>query len=290
VDSILGLAVIQFKRSQTEDALKLWLQVIEKNPGNRVAKRGLSLLRKGFEAAELQEFIESGKMKGLFPPLPSRLRISVVLIGVLTLLILGCLAYLGTRVIGPFGAPRPGVGDIEIPGELAVVVGSNVYDPSYVLTERQVRQMFELAKRDLLLFRDNIAVVEINRILLSNATLQVKERARILKEFVATPTFTTFRDGFSYAEVEKAPALYEGGFVSWKGEIANLAADNQAASFDFLVGYDQRRELLGVVKVTVPFAVQLENGIPLEVLARVAVENGKPVLGAVSLHRLVRSP
>jgi hypothetical protein len=74
--------------------------------------------------------------------------------------------------------------------------------------------------------------------------------------------------------------------VAWRGKLANLAMTEQSLSFDLLVGYENERELSGIVPVILDFAVQLENGIPLEVLGIVAAEDGRVSLKGVSLHRL----
>ena len=236
VSALLGLAAIHFRRSENEAAIKRWLEALEEQPSNRIARRGLDLLRRGLGRDGLQEYIDTGKLKLLYPPLPPRVRGGTVLV--------------------------------------------------VVLTEKEVRQVFQKARGLLLQYRDNLATVEINRILLSNAALAIQERARLLKGFVTQPTFDTLRDSFPYAKVVTQPALYDGCSVKWKGKIANLRTAKDAMSFDFLVGYDQEKELEGIVPVSLPFAVQLENGIALEVLGQVEYRAGKLGLRGISVHRL----
>jgi len=150
----------------------------------------------------------------------------------------------------------------------------------------RVRQVFQKARRLLLDYRDNMAAVEINRLLLSNATLAIKERARMLKGFVTQPTFDTLRDGFAYSQVAAQPALYDGCAVRWRGKVANLKIGKDAIVFDLLVGYDQEKELEGIVPVVLPFAAQLANGIPIEVLGQVQVQRDRLSLQGLSVHRL----
>jgi tetratricopeptide (TPR) repeat protein len=286
VRASLGMAVIHFKRAETEEALKLWLEVLDADPSNRIAKRGMALLRRGPSAEQIQEFIDSGKVSRLYPPLPS-FRISRVLIPALLIIILAGLGYLGYRIIPPRTPSRPGISEVEIPSNLPRLIEGGSGSSPYILSERQVLQEFDLAKRYLLAYRDNMAAVVINKILLSNATLPVKERARILKAHVSRPSFTTFKDGFTYRDVAKEPALYDGVSVRWKGKVANLVVGKDSIRFDFLVGYDQEKELEGIVPVTLSFAAQLDNGMPLEILAQSIMENGKLRLDGISIHRLV---
>jgi hypothetical protein len=285
VSALLGLAAIHFRRSENETAIKRWLEVLEEQPSNRIARRGLDLLRRGLSRDGLQDFIDSGRLKLLYPPLPTRVRGVSVLVVVLTVLIAAGLGYLVYRVRGTPTSERPGVAAIEIPSDLSRLTETGT-DFTFVFTEKEVRQVFQKAKGLLLEYRDNLAAVEINRILLSNAALAIQERARLLKGFVTLPTFDTLRDSFPYAKVAMQPALYDGCAVRWKGKIANLRTARDAISFDFLVGYEQERELEGIVPVSLPFAAQLENGIALELLAQVVSRAGKLGLQGISVHRL----
>jgi hypothetical protein len=157
-----------------------------------------------------------------------------------------------------------------------------------VLKESEVRQVFQKAKNELLTYKDNLAVVDINRILLSNAAPAVKERARMLKGFVTPATFDTVKDAYAYAAVTKQPALYDGASVVWKGKVANLKVAKDSIGFDLLVGYDQEKQLEGIVPVTVPFAADLANGSAVEVLGQVVMQGTAPTLLGISLHRLAQ--
>jgi hypothetical protein len=160
----------------------------------------------------------------------------------------------------------------------------------YPMTEKQIQESFEKTKRFLLQYRDNLATREVNRILLSNASAYVKEKARLLATFTRVPDFTTVRDSFGFREVAVDPPLYEGCFVVWRGKVANLRISGAALSFDLLVGYESQRQLHGVVPVTAAFVVELADGDAVEVLGRVGLPSGKLALEVVSLHRLYATP
>jgi hypothetical protein len=285
VSAVLGIAAIHFRRAENESALKRWLEVLEVQPGNPIARRGLDFLRKGFTADQLQEFIDSGKLKLLYPPLPSRGRGTAALIIALCMLAVAGIGYLGFSLSKPAAPSRPGVGAIEIPPGGGSVIDAGT-DYPFILTEREVRQVFQKAKSELLVFHDNRATVEINRLLLSNAAPSIKERARMLKGFITQASFDTLKDGFPYATVAAQPALYDGCSVRWRGKIANYKVGKDAIGFDLLVGYDQEKELEGIVPVTLPFAVDLANGMALEVLGQVMVKDKALSLLGISLHRL----
>jgi hypothetical protein len=131
-----------------------------------------------------------------------------------------------------------------------------------------------------------LALVEINRLLNSNASAEIKNLANLMKEHVATPDFTDFRDSFLLDDILEEPRLYQDCFVIWKGKIANLRHGSDEITFEFLVGYHKEEELQGIVPVSLNFAVALRNGTDLELLARADFSSGDLSLRGVSVHRI----
>jgi hypothetical protein len=293
IDTLLGLAAIHFRRTENEAALKRWLEVLDAQPSNTIARRGLDLLRTAPTPDALQEMIENGKIRMIYPDLRGRAvarhgtggnAARLVIIGLVVLIIAG-VGFLGWRMSRPHASPRPGVYAIDLPPDLPSFIETGTGFP-FVLTEKEVRSTFKKARTELLAFHDNRAAVEINRILLSNAASPVRERARMLKGFITQATFDTLRDGFPYSMVVTQPALYDGCSVDWKGKVANLAIGADAITFDLLVGYDQEKELEGIVRVSLPFAAEMHDGDAMEVLGQVTVRNGVLGLLGISLHAL----
>ena len=286
VTALLGLAAVHFKRAETDQALKLWLEALEEDPRNPVALKGMNLLRRGMSRDEVQAYVDSGKLPQLYPRLPGRPLWPILLavaLGGAALIFGGSFAWKHLR--SPAQA-RPYVSGIDLPsdGGLRIDPGSAAV---YTFSEREVERSFKRAKDFLLAYRDNPACLEINRILLSNASTAVKERARELKSFLRPPNFATFRDPYPYSGVAAEPGLYDGCYVSWKGKVANLKLGTDAIAFDLLIGYESERELEGTVSVTLDFPADLVDGVGLEVLGRVVAEGGRVRLAGVSLHRLV---
>jgi hypothetical protein len=282
---LLGLAAIALKKGQNEEALRLWLEVMDQAPRNRTAQRGMNLLRKSAGSQAFQEFLDAGRIKTLFPGLPPRIRWPVLVIPVLAILAVGLGAILWTRTGRSQEPTRPGVASVDIPPTVTRLAeegsGSTIR-----LSEKEVFATFQKAKKLLLEYRDNPAVLEINRLLLSNATAPVKERALVLKGFIRPSDFASLKESFSYREVNGNPPLYDGSSVAWKGKVANLRTSKESILFDFLVGYQEQKELEGIVPMTLTFPTILENGMPLEVLGTVSSTSGKLGVIVTSLHRL----
>ena len=76
-------------------------------------------------------------------------------------------------------------------------------DGSYELelTEKEIIKSFERARENFVDNKDNNAQIEINRILNSNASENVKEKVRILESYLKKPDFRYFKNTISYREV-----------------------------------------------------------------------------------------
>lgn len=289
--TLLGLAAIHLKRAETEQALELWLEVAELDHGNRLAARGLELLRRAAAREDPQMLQDPRRVQALLPGVPFNPRTLVLPLAGLAaaaLLTSGVLLlprYLPQRA----GSARPEVREVRLAAGQPTM-DSSLAAARYPLTERQIQESFERTKRYLLQYRDNLATREVNRILLSNASAYVKEKARLLSTFTRVPDFTTVRDAFSFREVAVDPPLHEGCYVVWRGKVANLEIAAAALSFDLLVGYESQQQLQGVLRVRSAFAAELADGDAVEVLGRVDLASGKLALEAVSLHRLYTTP
>ena len=283
----LGLAAIAFKRGQTEAAIKSWLKVIDLDPGNKKARKALSALRKDANWEGEVVNSEAVNIKKLLPAVPLSpwtWIAPLLLLGLIAVLAAGYVFLLPR--IAPRKSPRPGVEQIELSLGQSLTAGGAADQSVYTLNEKQVAEIFESIKEHLLDYRDNLAIREINRLLRSNASVYVKEKARLMKTFVQDPDFSTVRDPFDYLEVRSDPGLYADCYVVWRGKVANVRITESEIAFDLLVGYEDETELLGLVPVSLDFGAKIENGDGIEVLGRVVVEGEQVRLEGISLHRL----
>jgi len=290
VNTLLGLAAVALKRVQTEEAINNWLKALDLEPDNRTARRGLDLVRKYSisGAADLSEISNSRLFRDILPPRPFNRSIIIL---PLLILLAGTLSLAAVYFIRPIlprkAVERPGLPDIELNKSQPALI-SMEGDYHYILTEKDILTSFENAKKYLTAFRDNMALKELNRILYSNASAYVKEKARLLTAFVQMPDFTTVKDTFTYNEVSKESLLYNGCYTVWSGKVANLVIGRENITFDLLVGYHEQKELLGIVPVFLNFGTDLENGTALEVLGKIESEAGGLSIRGISIHRLLQ--
>jgi tetratricopeptide (TPR) repeat protein len=274
--ALLGMAVYYLHRGDTRKAVDLYLEVLDLDPRNRIAKRGLQVLRKHGRTEGLQGWIDSGKAPRLFPPIPKPPLSLARILGPLALGLLvlalagGVLAKLGLLPLGKAaGSERAGIADIALEREdreSPVQIGGTY---RYILTRSQVVGLYETGRRLFAEYRDEAAKVSLNRLIESNASDPIKNKARLLISYMEVPGFDTLKDRFSYAEVREDPLLYRDCYVVWQGMATNLREAEAATAFDFLVGYDTRTTLEGIVQVRFDFSVPLNLERPLEVLGRV---------------------
>jgi tetratricopeptide (TPR) repeat protein len=294
---LLGLAVLFLRRGDTDRAVDLYLEVQEQDPRNRTVKRAMRILRKYSGLENLSLWVDSGKLPTLYPPLP-RLPLSLDRLLVPGLCLLLVLALGGGIMLkwGVFSLPagshapvRNGLSGSALERDerdSPVQIGGSY---RYILTRTQVLDSYEEGRRLFTEYRDEAAKLALNRILESNAAEAIKNKARTLIFYTEIPGFDTLKDRFTYAEVIRDPALYRDCHVIWRGMATKLETPENGTSFDFLVGYDTRSTLEGIVPVTFDFSVSVNQERPLEVLGRivpVSTPKGEDIrLEGVALHQ-----
>ncbi|MDR2757936.1 MAG: tetratricopeptide repeat protein [Spirochaetaceae bacterium] len=270
---LLGLAVLFLRRGDTDRALDLYLEVLDKDGHNRIAQKALNGIRKYSGTDAFPLWIESGKLVRFYPPLPKLPpRIAVAALGILIVVMVCGGILLKFNIISlPVKSvfPRDGYAGSALEHEelqTPVQIGGSY---RYILTKDQVVDTYNRARSLFTDLRDEAARVELNRIIESNASEAIKNKARLLLSYLEVPGFDSLKDRFPYPTVAEDPGLYRDCYVIWRGMATNLDAGESVTAFDFLVGYDTRRTLEGIVPVVFNFSVAVNPEKPLEVLGRV---------------------
>ena len=294
--AILALAVLFLRRGETERAVDYYLDVLEINPKNRTAKKAMKIIRKQAGTEKFSNWIEAGRLPLLYPPVPfpgfsgKTILISIAVlcaVGILTFGFLVRFKYIPNPFY-PRGA-RQGIGAFFLTNEdrMAPVQTGGSY--RYILTRDQALDVYEKALAQFTAYRDEAARVNLNRILESNASDELKNRARIVISFMEIPGFDTFNrgDNAAYADVVSDPLLYNEVHVIWRGMATNVITADTSTTFDFLVGYDTRKSLEGIVPVVFNQAIALNPERPLEILARVipVSADGPIQLEGIAIHQ-----
>jgi tetratricopeptide (TPR) repeat protein len=297
---LLGLAVLYLRRGETDRALDLYLEVQAVDEHNHIARNALKVIRKYSGTEQLPAWVESKKLRRLFPPPPpappSPGGVVRMVLCMVTLLLIATGVLIRLNVLpmpmvikpqNPRIGPEIGVLNQEEQDKPVQVGGSY----RYILTKGQVLDTYETARSLFNKYRDESSKIALNRLLESNAADSIKDKARLLISYTDVPGFDTLKkeDHFTYAQVNQEPDLYRGCYVIWRGMATNLELTENATSFSFLIGYDTRSILEGIVPVTFDFAVPINPEQPLEILSRiilVSTDKGQEIrLEGVSVHQ-----
>ncbi|WP_319561510.1 hypothetical protein [Marispirochaeta sp.] len=288
----LGLALVLAKRGETEEAIRIWLSILENKGELKEAQRGLKLIQDAEEFSQIAMRLEEEKLdRYLRYPRKKKRSWEKILI---VLLLLGAAVFAAVHFnVFEFRSEddrRPEIAGIDF---FSSNDSTEDEAAAYILSEAEVRALTEEILALMNNYRDNLARREINRLMLSNASEDIKEKARYLIQYIQEPNFATLKDTFSFSEVTSAPFLHEGCYISWKGKSANIITENDAIYFDLLVGYHDDLLLEGVVPVRLDFPVFLEENKKVEVLAKIIIPHNRTTgersfrLEGVSIHKLV---
>jgi len=302
--AILGLAALYLRRGETDRALDFYLEVLELKPNNHIAKKALKLIRRYAGTDRFAAWLEAGKLPSVFPPVAfPGFTAKEKLCGLGVLLALAMTVY-GVMVHykyvpNPFNprGDRQGIvaGSLTREERLDPVQTGGSYHHEFPGRVQAV-ETYEKALALFAAYRDEKARVELNRILVSNASEGLKNKARILSDYMRPPhreppTFDTFRrgDNIDFSDVEKDPVLYNDVHVIWQGRPANVIVTGNATTFDLLIDYDPENKttiMRGTAFVIFDRAIPVNSGRQLEVLGRIGLDKeNRIILEGIAIHQ-----
>lgn len=290
---LLGQAALFLRRGNTDRALQYYLDVLDYEPGNKIAQNAMEFIRTKGDYSTICKWVDTGDIEQFYPPLGvNPYKVAGIIVPVLACA-LGILV--AVRVV-PLSRPEKGTRADLSSLVLSVDERKNIQETdlssgsfAYILSSSQINECYEKAQVYFQSYRDNLAQIEINRILNSNASLAVKRKATLLMSYLESPSFDTIKDVPSYSTVEKEPALYLDCWVSWAGRISNVVQNEAAFSCDLLVGYETMEKVEGIVPLRFSVPPKIENDKPVIVLAKIISENGKMVLAGKSVYQSIKN-
>ncbi|MDR3174267.1 MAG: tetratricopeptide repeat protein [Treponema sp.] len=301
-NALLGMAVLHLRRGETDRAVDYYLEVQELDGGNSIARRALSIIRRYAGQNRIADWLESGELRRLYPPLPPippdprRLLLGGLAVLGLAGILFIVLLRLHVIVLPGSRGPRQLLAGtaLEQADREGPVETGGVY--RYILTRNQVLEYYERGLSLFTEYRDEAARLCFNRLIESNASGGIKGKARLVMSSMEVPGFDTFKrqDNYTIHEVIKDPALYRDCHVIWQGMATNVETSSAGTSFDFLVGYDTRQSLEGIMRVEFDRALLINPEKPLEVLGRivlVSTDRGEEIrLQGIAVHQSAAQP
>lgn len=288
ITSRLFLAAVNLKKKDQANAARLWLNVLDLQPENKLARKGLNTLKKIKSPSELEQFINSRKfysltpsMKGLHPFIRS------IFLAALFLILLSSGIFFLQPYFRPLKNDREQAVNLSLENYIGPLIDLNG-NYKYSMTGDELKDFFESAVKDFHNYDDNSLQMRINKIQMSNASDELKSKIAILENLIVQPNFMTLKTNFSYREVAGDPLLYKNCYVLWTGRVTNLRYDEDKIRFDFLVGYEEEKILEGIVSVEIPFETAVNDSVPMEILGQIRYLNGRIILTAVSVRSLIK--
>lgn len=274
---LLAQAAIHLRRGNTDRAVQYYLDILDLEPQNQDAKRALEFVREHGDYEEICRWVDDGRIELYYPPLganPKKIRALV--------LALLCGAAFGILAVNfwPRNFSKSERADLS---SLVLSVDDSA-------NARGIKKAYNKALEYFDARRDNAARREVNRVLNSAASQGLKQKALSLASYFEAPGFDTLKDNFSYEEVAADTALYLDCYVDWSGRASNVRQEENSISFDLLVGYEDMKDLKGVVRVYFDFlpAGGVDTDKPVRVLGKVSAEGKNIVLKGRSLYQSVK--
>jgi hypothetical protein len=267
-----GLSYVYLTDERIEDAISLWGQILDKNPREKGIKQILARLR---ESEDMGSFSQSINLKQFLTariPLyykmkPYVLSLSISL-GILVLILIFYLTPLYEMTLHQFYPEIVELDSVELPQEEPFIeTGSS--EALYSFSEDEIRSSFQQIKKYIYRDKINAAVISLNRIMHSNASVGVKERFRILYTFLDPPDPMSIDYNPHYYEIMKEPVVFEGVYIRWTGKIANLEKEGEDVDFELLVNYEHEDTIEGVAHVSITGTYYLSNRQNVEVFGTI---------------------
>jgi len=288
-DLLCGQAVLFLRRGDTARAIDYYLEAIEYTPNHELARSGLEFIRTHNTPETVGEAVRSGEIKKFYPRPGVRTYVKkrLVFFTGIAAVVLAVLVAALVFVKFPVRArnKRADLSSLTLLSDEKArpIDTSGAY--RYNLSEKEVLSAYQNAQKYFQNARDNLAQIEVNRILSSNAAHSIKQKARLLMDYFAIPGFDTVRDIPAYSDVRADIPLYLDCWTIWSGIATNTQTDGENTSFDLLVGYGDRIQLEGVVPVFCNFSVRIDSERPIEVLGKIQQRGGVLYLKAAGIHQ-----
>ena len=289
---LLGQAALYLRRGDTDRAINYYVDILDNDPGDKRALSAMEFIRMRGDFNTICRWVDTGKIEQFYPPVGANPYKAAGIIVPVIACALGCaLVLFLSGIHSPADGKRADLSSLvltvnEQKNAQETDLSSGAF--AYILSVQQISGSYEKAQRYFQSYRDNLAQIEINRILNSNASVAIKQKARLLMEYLEPPTFDTLSDNISYSQVAKEPALYLDCWVAWSGRISNAVQSEKSYSCDLLVGYEFGEKVDGIVPVvfTVPPVISADKAVT--VLGKISTENGRLCLRGKAVYQSVK--
>lgn len=264
-NTINTLAFLNLKFNNVDEAVNYWLDILDIDKKNHIAKRNLEKVKKCSNIDKLvssvypDEFINFKVKKNIrlnirFPKFRLKylkICIPVIIAAGITLLIYKLIVTRDNIKIKKFDIPsKKNFQSVDLPDmEKDYIIDKNIKKSIFNLKPGEIKKLFYNTKKFIQRQSYNKAIININKILHSNAGIIIKERFKILKSFTRTRETFQLKDNISYSTLMNLPLLYEDIQVVWKGKIEDIKSDEDTQTTMFNLFVKENKQSIGMAKV-----------------------------------------
>ncbi|MBP5402308.1 MAG: hypothetical protein J6Y36_04015 [Treponema sp.] len=292
---LLGQAAIFLRRGETDRAVQYYLDIQVFDPQNPIAKDALEFIRTKGDYETICKWADSGKLEQFYPPLEFNPKIIGFVACAVALGIIFGIAFVNIFTVkNVYQGKRGDLSELALTTEEEKSpqekdISKNLV--KYILSDREIKTSYRKAAEYFHSYNDNAAQVEINRILNSNASTGIRQKARLLMDYLQEPTFDSLKDNYEIAAVKEAPELYLDCFVDWSGRVANLVQSENNMEFTLLVGYEDQKNVSGTVIVKLNYIPnpELDTTKPVRILGRISLDGDKIYLRGKSVYQNINN-
>lgn len=290
---LLGQAAIFLRRGDTDRALQYYMEVKENDPENKTAKEAIEFIRTRGDYDTICRWVDTGRIQQFYPPLgPNPDKIAKIVLPVIACVAIVSLVFVMIPKNNYANGDRKDITDLA----LTLEEKNNPQEKDlsgqsygYILNNKQIEECYSKALRHFQSHRDNAAQIEINRILNSNATLSIKQKAQVLMSYLEIPTFDTITDSPDFDAVSKEPALYLDCWVNWGGKISNAVTNADGSySCQLLVGYESGKVVEGFVPVRFKVAPNIATDQPVKILGQISLDGKEIYLQGRAVYQNIK--
>ena len=290
---LLGQAAIFLRRGDTERALQYYTEINSNDPNNQVAKNALEFIRTRGDYDTICRWVDTGRIEQFYPPLgvnPEKVAAIAVPAVFFVLGFVLVMALVPHK--NSYKGERRDLTELALSTDEknnAQEKDLSVQSFGFILNDKQISKSYVAAMEYFQAHRDNAAQVEINRILNSNASVSIKQKATVLMGYLEEPTFDTLTDNPSYAAVDAEPSLYLDTWVSWGGKVTNAVVNEDGTySCQLLVGYESGEVVEGIVTVYFASAPNIMPDQPVKILGKITTQDKKLVLQGRAVYQSIK--
>jgi hypothetical protein len=270
------LAFIYSRHNEKEKVISSYCKALEKSRSNKRAKKALDYIRRQsgeINFSEDEYFEKILKKEPFFVPVSLSIKIFIM---AAVIFFAAVLSYNGINIFlknSEMLKSKTELDKIILPDynpNLLEKPKEDKVDFSY--SEKEIKEIFEKIKSNILENKAVSAQILINQIKLSNASPNVKVKMNLLEDYIIEPDYAFFKNVLSFNDFTKNKNLYDKVYILWHGRVVNQAITKESIKFFLVIGDEKAGIVEGMAPVVFEKAVVLKNNDMVDIFGKIRLD------------------